>query len=106
MQAPFSLRVVHEANVELLCCLLLLLCCCVVVCRLYAGTTWTRAFFLPEGWLAAIDPASGALYYQQPSTGLTSWEPPEGSSETPLTETTTTTAPPPPQAAAAGGSDG
>ena len=50
--------------------------------------------FLPEGWIAVMDPATGSLYYQQPETGTTSWTPPEGSSETPP-QAAAAAAPPP-----------
>ena len=32
---------------------------------------------LPEGWRAAIDPASGQIYYQNERTHATQWEPPQ-----------------------------
>ena len=31
---------------------------------------------LPPGWITATDPISGNLYYANPSTGQTSWQPP------------------------------
>lgn len=34
------------------------------------------AILLPPGWITATDPVSGRIYYANPSTGQTSWEPP------------------------------
>jgi len=31
---------------------------------------------LPPGWITATDPVSGRIYYANPTTGQTSWEPP------------------------------
>lgn len=31
---------------------------------------------LPPGWMAVTDPVSGRVYYANPTTGQTSWEPP------------------------------
>lgn len=31
---------------------------------------------LPPGWMSVIDPISGKVYYANPTTGQTSWEPP------------------------------
>jgi hypothetical protein len=33
-------------------------------------------YSLPPGWVAATDPVSGHIYFANPSTGETSWEPP------------------------------
>ena len=56
--------------------------CCVQLDSSLAGTTWSRPPFLPDGWEYGLH--EGRIYFQQPSTGLTRWEPPEGSSVRPL----------------------
>lgn len=38
--------------------------------------TMDSNIILPAGWLTATDPVSGSIYYANPSTGQTSWEPP------------------------------
>jgi len=55
--------------------------CCVQFQSTLAGTTWSRPPFLPDGWECGLH--EGRLFFQQPSTGLTRWEPPEGSSVRP-----------------------
>ncbi len=55
--------------------------CCVQFHSTLAGTTWSRPPFLPDGWECGLH--EGRLFFQQPSTGLTRWEPPEGSSVRP-----------------------
>jgi hypothetical protein len=50
---------------------------------------------LPPGWMAVNDPVSGRVYFANPTTGQTSWEPP---SMVPL-PTPVTIIPPPPKPA-------